>query len=60
MKAGVQAIVYSKRELSSDETNQLILTINEGSQSDLENQKLDLLLSNFINIQLEILGVMGV
>lgn len=30
IEAGVHAIVYAKRELSIEETNQLIITINEG------------------------------
>lgn len=29
---GVQPIVYAKRQLTQDETNQLIITINEGVQ----------------------------
>lgn len=32
IQAGVHAIVYAKRELSIEETNQLIITINEGVQ----------------------------
>jgi len=30
ISAGVQAIVYAKRQLTIEETNSLIITINEG------------------------------
>ena len=30
IQSGVQAIVYAKRQLTIEETNQLIITINEG------------------------------
>ena len=56
----MQAIVYAKRQLTIEETNQLIITINEGIQSTRENVKLDNLLYNLTSIQLEILGVLGV
>lgn len=52
--------MYAKRQLTIEETNQLIITINEGSQSTRENVKLDNLLYNLTSIQLEILGVLGV
>jgi hypothetical protein len=32
IQSGVQAIVYAKRQLTIEETNQLIITINEGVQ----------------------------
>jgi len=60
IQSGVQAIVYAKRQLTIEETNQLIITINEGIQSTRENVKLDNLLYNLTSIQLEILGVLGV
>lgn len=60
IQSGVQAIVYAKRQLTIEETNQLIITINEGVQSTRENVKLDNLLYNLTSIQLEILGVLGV
>lgn len=46
--------------MTIEETNQLIITINEGIQSTRENIKLDNLLYNLTSIQLEILGVLGV
>ena len=48
----MQAIVYAKRQLTIEETNQLIITINEGIQSTRENIKLDNLLYNLTSIQL--------
>jgi hypothetical protein len=30
IQSGVQSIVYAKRQLTIEETNQLIITINEG------------------------------
>ena len=32
IQSGIQAIVYAKRQLTIEETNQLIITINEGIQ----------------------------
>jgi len=60
IQAGLNAIVYSKRQLTIEETNQLIITINEGIQQTKENSKLDNLLYNLTSIQLEILGVLAV
>ena len=60
IQSGVQAIVYAKRQLTIEETNQLIITINEGIQQTKENLKLDNMLYNLTSIQLEILGVLGV
>lgn len=57
--AGLNAVVYAKRQLSSEETSQLIITINEGVQHTKQNQKLDNLLYNLSSVQLEILGVLG-
>jgi len=51
--------VYAKRQLTIEETNQLIITINEGVQSTKNNNKLDNLLYNLSSVQLEILGVLG-
>ena len=52
--------MYAKRQLTVEETNQLIITINEGIQSTSQNIKLDNMLYNLTSIQLEILGVLGV
>jgi hypothetical protein len=60
IQAGAQAIVYAKRLLTLEETNQLIITINEGVQSTKDNVKLGDLLYQLTSIQLEILGVLGV
>ena len=63
IQSGVQAKPLSmpdRRQLSIEETNQLIITINEGVQTTRENVKLDSLLYNLTSIQLEILGVLGV
>ena len=51
--------MYAKRQLTIEETNQLIITINEGVQSTKNNNKLDNLLYNLSSVQLEILGVLG-
>ena len=59
IQSGVQAIVYSKRQLTIEETNALIITINEGIMQTTENVKLDEMLYNLASIQLEILGVLG-
>lgn len=45
--------------LTIEETNQLIITINEGIMQTTENVKLDEMLYNLASIQLEILGVLG-
>jgi len=50
IQSGLNAIVYSKRQLTIDETNQLIITINEGIQQSKENSKLDNLLYNLTSI----------
>ena len=42
--------MYAKRQLTIEETNQLIITINEGVQSTRENVKLDKLLYNLSSI----------
>ena len=42
--------MYAKRQLTIEETNQLIITINEGVQSTRENVKLDQLLYNLTSI----------
>lgn len=60
IQSGLIPVLYSKRELTIDETNQLIITINEGISQQKQNQKLDNLLYNLTSIQLEILGVLGV
>ena len=52
--------MYAKRQLTVDETNKLIITINEGIQQTKENNKLDGLLYHLTSIQLDILGVLGV
>lgn len=44
IKSGLHAVVYAKRKLTLEETNQLIITINEGISTTKENSKLDLLL----------------
>ena len=43
-----------------DETNNLIITINEGSSKSIENVQLEKLLQSLTSAQLEILGVLGV
>lgn len=60
IQSGLHAVVYAKRELTIEETNQLVITINEGIQMTKENSKLDKLLQNLTSIQLEILGMLGV
>ena len=60
IEAGVQSIVYAKRHLSIEETNQLIITINEGVQMTKENNKLDNLLYKLSSQQLEVLGILGI
>jgi hypothetical protein len=60
MQAGLNAIVYAKRQLTIEETNKLIITINEGIQQTKENNKLDNLLYYLTSIQLDILGVLGI
>jgi hypothetical protein len=52
--------VYAKRKLTVDETNNLIITINEGSSKSIENVQLEKLLQSLTSAQLEILGVLGV
>lgn len=51
--------MYAKRQLSIEETNRLIITINEGVQSTNGNNKLDNLLYDLSSVQLEILGILG-
>ena len=55
----MQSIVYAKRQLTQDETNQLIITINEGVTHNI-NEKLHVLLHTLTSIQLEVLGILGV
>lgn len=55
----MQPIVYAKRQLTLNETKQLIITINEGVQQD-HNEKLYVLLHTLTSIQLEVLGILGV
>jgi hypothetical protein len=50
IQSGVQSIVYAKRQLTIEETNQLIITINEGVQSTNGNNKLDNLLYNLSSV----------
>ena len=59
IQSGVQSIVYAKRQLTIEETNRLIITINEGIQSTKENNKLDNLLYNLSSVQLDVLGILG-
>jgi hypothetical protein len=60
INAGLNAIVYAKRQLTKEETTKLIITINEGVQSTKGNNKLDNMLFYLTSIQLDILGVIGV
>lgn len=50
IQSGVLSIVYAKRQLTIEETNQLIITINEGVQNTKENFKLDNMLYNLTSI----------
>lgn len=43
-----------------EETNQLIITLNEGISSSKHNNKLEILLQDLTNKELEILGILGV
>lgn len=58
--SGLHAVVYAKRQLTIEETQNLIITINEGIQQTKENSKLENMLYNLTSVQLEILGVLGV
>ena len=60
IQSGLHAVVYAKRQLTIEETNKLIITINEGTAATRESTKLDGLLYQLTSIQLEILGVLGV
>ena len=53
-------MVYAKRTLTFEETNQLIITLNEGISSTKENNKIEILLQNLTNKELEILGIIGI
>ena len=46
--------------MTIDETNQLIITINEGVGQTKANQKLDKMLYNLTSKKLEVVGVLGV
>ena len=59
IKGGLHAVVYAKRQLTIEETNQLIITINEGTHL-AKNKKLDSMLQRLTSIQLKILGTLGV
>lgn len=58
--SGLHAVVYAKRQLTIEETQNLIITINEGIQQTKENSKLESMLYSLTSVQLEILGVLGV
>jgi len=58
-EGGVFSMMYCSRELNLDETNQLILTINEGTQNLHENQKLEHLLGTLAVVYPTILGTIG-
>ena len=46
--------------MTLEETNQLIITLNEGVSSNKEDDKLNNLLQSLTNKRLEILGIVGV
>lgn len=53
-------MVYAKRTLTLEETNQLIITMNEGVSNTKENDKIETLLRNLTKQQLEVLGITGI
>ena len=46
IQAGLKSVVYAKRSLTLEETNQLIITMNEGVSNTKENDKIEILLRN--------------
>jgi hypothetical protein len=50
IQSGLHAVVYAKRRLSIDETNKLIICINEGISSNRENKKLIQLLKDLTSV----------
>ena len=42
--AGLSSVVYAKRTLTLEETNQLVITMNEGISNARENDKIEVLL----------------
>ena len=51
--------MYAKRQLTIDETNLLIITINEGVHSTTDTHKIDNLLYDLTSTQFEVLGILG-
>ena len=52
--------MYAKRTLTLEETNQLIITMNEGISNTKENDKIEVLLKKLTQQSLEILGITGI
>ena len=44
IEAGLKSVVYAKRILTLEETNQLVITMNEGISNTKENDKIEVLL----------------
>ena len=44
IQAGLKSVVYAKRTLTLEETNQLVITMNEGISNTKENDKIEVLL----------------
>ena len=57
--SGLHAVIYAKRKLTMEETDQLIITINEGVQDNKTSIKLENLIYSLASVQLEILGILG-
>ena len=52
--------MYAKRTLTLEETNQLVITMNEGISNTKENDKIEVLLKKLTQQSLEILGITGI
>lgn len=52
IQAGLKSIVYARRILTLEETNQLIITMNEGVSNTKENNKIEQLLRSLTKQQL--------
>ena len=60
IQAGLKSIVYARRILTLEETNQLIITMNEGVSNTKENNKIEQLLRSLTKQQLKVLGIIGI
>lgn len=60
VQAGLKSVVYARRILTLEETNLLIITMNEGVSNTKEQNKIEQLLRALTKQRLQVLGIIGI